>query len=78
MTKNIKFNGTFSQINQFYRLTSLVENDVFLKHGRTCVDAKSLMGIYSMPLAEDMELEIIEKNKDEVAEYLRQLEKIGL
>lgn len=73
----VKFT-TFEQIEKFHEITSRLNSDVLLHKGRICVDAKSLIAIYSMNLAKELELEIIEKDENEVNNYIDELFRIGV
>lgn len=65
---------TFTQINQvqeFVNLTSQYPNDVDLVSGRYTVDAKSLLGIYSLDLRNPLQVVIYGENSQQLAEKLK-------
>lgn len=73
----VKFN-TFDKVNQFIRTTTSLESDVFVKSGKYIVDGKSVMGIYSLDLSKELEVEIIEKAYGETEKFAKQLSALGI
>jgi phosphotransferase system HPr-like phosphotransfer protein len=55
MKLKIKFKDANS-VKDFVRITSQYSEDLALVHGRYMVDAKSILGIFSMDLTKPMEL----------------------
>ena len=49
---------TIDQVKRFVDLVSKVEGDVDLVSGRYTIDAKSIMGIFSLDISKPMELRI--------------------
>ena len=49
---------TINAVREFVTLTNLCPYDIDLVSGRYVVDAKSLMGIFSLDLAKPIDLEI--------------------
>lgn len=69
---------TFDDIKNFNRLATQLESDVLLKSGRYVVDGKSIEGIFSLSLDKPVELEIINKNDEEVDGFVNQLRELGI
>jgi phosphotransferase system HPr-like phosphotransfer protein len=46
----IKVNG-ITDVTELVRMASLVDGDINCKKGRYCVDAKSIMGMFSLDLS---------------------------
>lgn len=46
--------NSIGEVKEFNRLASEVSGDVDLRSGRYCVDAKSIMGIFSLNLAREL------------------------
>ena len=60
---------TISDIRDFVNIASKYDFDIDLKSGRYVVDAKSIMGIFSLDLSKPIELTIHES--DEMDEILK-------
>ena len=73
----VKFD-TFDKVNMFIRTTTSLESDVSVKSGKYIVDGKSVMGIYSLDLSKELEVEIIEKITGETEKLTRQLSALGI
>lgn len=69
---------TFNDIKNFNRLAAQLESDVLLKSGRYVVDGKSIEGIFSLSLDKPVELEIINKNDEEVDSFVNHLKELGI
>lgn len=69
---------TFEDIKNFNHLATQLESDVLLKSGRYIVDGKSIEGIFSLSLDKPVELEIVGRNDEEVAEFKEKLQKLGI
>ncbi|MBQ8623419.1 MAG: HPr family phosphocarrier protein [Oscillospiraceae bacterium] len=52
---NIKL-GTINDVKEFVNLVALCDYDVDLVSGRYAIDAKSIMGIFSLDLSKPVEL----------------------
>ena len=68
---------SIKKVRNFVSITSKFDTEVSLKAGRYIVDAKSIMGIFSVDLTKPMELqfETNEKYRDAcIAKYIEQLE----
>lgn len=61
-TIKVKFD-TIEQIKEFVNKTQTVDTDLDLVHNRYVVDAKSIMGIFSMDLSRPLDL-IIHSDAD--------------
>lgn len=57
-------------VKNFVNVVGNMPGDVTISSGRYIIDAKSIMGIFSLDLSKPMKLEI-EEWKDEYAERLR-------
>ena len=66
---------TINAVKEFVTLTNLCPYDIDLVSGRYVVDAKSLMGIFSLDLSKPIDLNIhTEDGADEVLALLKQYE----
>lgn len=63
---------TIDQVKRFVDLVSKVEGDVDLVSGRYTIDAKSIMGIFSLDISKPMELRIY-REEGELEELLMNL-----
>lgn len=69
MIKNIKFNS-FKDAKNFIEKTVKCPFDVDLISGRYLIDAKSIMGVFSLDLDEKMKIDI---HSDDCDEYLKEI-----
>ena len=58
-------------VKQFVNITSEYEYDIDLRSGRFVVDAKSILGIFSLDLSKPLTLEIYGKDADSLIEQLK-------
>lgn len=68
--------NSIEKVKKFVNITSNFETDVFLKAGRYVIDAKSIMGIFSLDLTKPMELTFDTENKcdnETIAGYMKQI-----
>lgn len=72
-TFNISIN-TIDKVKRFVNLTNRCEADVDIVSGRLLVDAKSIMGIFSMDLTRPMTLRVHESNIEKLEEYKKLFE----
>ena len=72
-TFNISIN-TIDKVKRFVNLTNQCEADVDIISGRLLVDAKSIMGIFSMDLTRPMTLRVHESNIEKLEEYKKMFE----
>ena len=63
---------TIDQVKRFVDLVSKIEGDVDLLSGRYTIDAKSIMGIFSLDISKPMELRIY-REEGELGELLMNL-----
>ena len=70
----VTFNVSFKSINgvqEFVNIVSKYQYDVDLVSGRYVVNAKSIMGIYSLDLSKPIEVNAITDNADELKAELK-------
>ena len=72
MSKTTVILATINDVKEFVSIVSLCDFDVDLISGRYAVDAKSIMGIFSLDLSKPIELTIHES--DEIDEILKALQ----
>lgn len=63
--------GGVDDIRAFVNAIATCEYDLDLKNGRYIVDAKSIMGIFSLDLSSSLELVIHGDHEQEVAEKIK-------
>ena len=64
--------NSIGEVKEFNRIAVTVPGDVDLHSGRYCVDAKSIMGIFSLDLSKPIDLNIhAEENVEEVLGVLK-------
>ena len=64
--------NSIGEVKEFNRIAATVPGDVDLHSGRYCVDAKSIMGIFSLDLSKPIELVIhAEDHLDEIMDILK-------
>ncbi len=57
-------------VKKFVNITSRYDYEMSLRSGRYIVDAKSILGIFSLDLGEPIVLEIMEENCDDLLNAL--------
>lgn len=57
-------------VKEFVNITFMAEHDVDLICGRYHIDAKSIMGIFSLPLDKPLELEMDDRDAEMLKEKL--------
>lgn len=62
--------GSIDSVKHFVNTMNRIDGDVVLSSGRYVIDAKSIMGIFSLDLSKPLHLEI-EEWKDEYEEWLK-------
>ena len=63
--------NSIGEVKEFNRIAATVPGDVDLHSGRYCVDAKSIMGIFSLDLSKAIDLNIHDDdNMDEILKTL--------
>lgn len=69
--------ATIENINKFYHIVCHKEYDVDVARGRHCVDAKSVMGIYSFDLSKPVEVQL-HCEKDEYDKTIDEIASVGI
>ena len=67
---NIKFN-TFNDVKIFCNEVSKINSDVLMKSEKYTVDAKSIMGIFSLDLSKPINLNIHADDNESIVESLK-------
>lgn len=63
---------SIEDVKEFNRIVAIYDGDVDLVSGRYVIDAKSIMGIFSLDLSKPIDLAIhAESNMDEIMEVLK-------
>ena len=70
MNKTTVMLGTINDVKSFVTVVSQCEYDVDLISGRYAVDAKSIMGIFSLDLSKPIKLEA---HTDDASEFFAQI-----
>ena len=70
VSKKIKLAG-IEQVQTFNQICSRCEYNVDLKQGKYLVDAKSIMGIYSLNIMGELELQVCTYSEKEVEETFK-------
>ncbi len=70
MNKTTIMLGTINDVKSFVTVVSQCEYDVDLISGRYAVDAKSIMGIFSLDLSKPIKLEA---HTDDASEFFAQI-----
>lgn len=73
----IKF-GTFENVKRFIEVAGRIESGLLIKKGRYIIDGKSLLGILSLDLSSDLELEFVETKEKEIEKFVNKLYEIGI
>jgi phosphotransferase system HPr-like phosphotransfer protein len=73
--KSIKISLAMSQkVKEFVNITQNYSYEIVLKSGRYVVDAKSILGIYSLDLANPVTVEVYSDDCDDLMELLKKFE----
>ena len=68
--------NSIDKVKSFARVMSQIEDNIDLVSGRYIVDAKSLLGIFSLDLSKPIKLEFNgSKNEESIKNLLREFEK---
>lgn len=62
--------NSIEKVKKFVNITSNFETDVFLKAGRYIIDAKSIMGIFSLDLTKPLSLSFEKCSDEEIQKYM--------
>lgn len=69
--KTVKVNiNTINDVKNFVSIVSRCDYDVDIVSGRYAIDAKSIMGIFSLDLSKELTLNI---HSDECADFLEEI-----
>lgn len=68
-TETIRIN-TINDVKNFVTIVTKCSYDVDIISGRYAIDAKSIMGIFSLDLSKDLELRVHSDNCEELLEEL--------
>lgn len=68
-TATIRIN-TINDVKDFVTIVTKCSYDVDIVSGRYAIDAKSIMGIFSLDLSKELELRVHSDNCDELMEEL--------
>lgn len=58
------------QIKEFVNVLSKYSFDMDLRSGKYLVDAKSILGIFSLDLSKPVELELLTDNEEEINKFM--------
>lgn len=76
MKFNIKLN-TIKDVENFSDYANEINGEIYLRQGRYVVSGKSVMGILSLSLLDELEL-IIDTPEDDFCDFLRKIKDIGI
>lgn len=76
MKINIKLK-TIEEVKKFCDYALYSNNDMYIKQNKYVVDAKSIMGIFSLDLLRELELNIDEPNED-FYEFFTKIKELGV
>ncbi len=62
-----------TQIKSFVNIINKYPFDLDLRSGRYLVDAKSILGIFSLDLSKPVELEILSDDNQEIEKFLEEI-----
>lgn len=66
--------GTISKVKQFVHITEEFESEIDVVSGRYTVDAKSIMGLFSLNILEPLIVRINSENEEEIKSFNRVME----
>lgn len=66
--------NSIDKVKRFVNITSRVDGDVFLQSGRYIIDAKSIMGIFSIDLTKPLEMSFEKCSDEERDNYLKRIQ----
>ncbi len=74
--KSVKIRlSTIEDVKQFVNAATLADFDVDLVSGRYIIDAKSIMGIFSLDLSKEIDLRAYCDDENKLAAFFKQIEK---
>lgn len=62
------------KVKAFLRIARTFASDIDVITDRTCIDAKSVLGLYSIDLSQDIHVRIITDDVDEYRRFCREME----
>ena len=68
---------TIDEVKKFCNYAIDSNNEMYVKQGRYIVDAKSIMGIFSLDLLQELELNIDEPN-DDFYDFFLKIKELGV
>ena len=75
MENMIKINlNKIEDVMKFYALVNAFPSDIDVVSGSTVIDAKSLLGLYSLDLSKDISVRIISDNVEEERRFDSEME----
>ena len=73
--KSIKISLEMAQkVKEFVNITQNYAEEILLKSGKYIVDAKSILGIFSLDLSQPLTVEVYSDNCDELLAQLKKFE----
>lgn len=73
--KSIKISLEMAQrVKEFVNVTQDYPYEILLKSGKYVVDAKSILGIFSLDLSKPVTVEVYEENSDDLMAKLKKFE----
>ncbi len=63
------------QIKEFVNIVNKYSFDMDLRSGKYVVDAKSILGIFSLDLSQPVDLEILTEDNDEAEKFIQDIKK---
>lgn len=65
---------TIEDVKKFVKVTTSFKSDVDIMAGRAVVDAKSILGVFSLYLLQNLYVRIISDDPDECARFRKDME----
>lgn len=73
-TVTIRLN-TFAKVNEFVHLAGKSDLDIDLVSGRYVIDAKSIMGVFSLDLSKDIQMNVYYENEADADKFIDNVKK---
>ena len=70
--------NSIEKVKSFVKIAESIDTDIFLKCGRYVIDGQSIMGIFSLNLSDNIEMEITEKVNGEAEDFCNRLREAGI
>lgn len=77
MKFNIKLK-TIEEVKKFCDYANEVKEDIFVTQGRYVIDAKSVMGIFSLNLLNELELHADNPRENDFCVFLQRIKELGI